>query len=147
MIENRFSAVLVFCRSRFRAVAIGDGQKEMPRRPASNCNVRARQLQHKKGDLSHVTFRSRIINSNPKSISGTPILIGIGFVFIIILLWASVAYVPPGNVGVLVYFGRVTGETLPAGTHFVSPFKINHVFSVRTQAQEEHTSTPSIWKA
>jgi regulator of protease activity HflC (stomatin/prohibitin superfamily) len=47
-------------------------------------------------------------------------------------------------VGVLVYFGRVTGETLPAGTHFVSPFKINHVFSVRTQTQEEHTSTPSM---
>ena len=67
--------------------------------------------------MSH--FDPRIINSNPKSISGTPILIGIGFVFIIILLWASVAYVPPGNVGVLVYFGRVTGETLPAGTHFV----------------------------
>jgi len=92
--------------------------------------------------MSH--FDPRIINSNPKSISGTPILIGIGFVFIIILLWASVAYVPPGNVGVLVYFGRVTGETLPAGTHFVSPFKINHVFSVRTQAQDEHTSTPSM---
>ena len=64
--------------------------------------------------------------------------------FLIILLWASVAYVPPGKMGVLVYFGRVTGETLPAGTHFVSPFKINHVFSVRTQAQEEHTSTPSM---
>jgi prohibitin 1 len=92
--------------------------------------------------MSH--FDPRIINSNPKSISGTPILVGMGFVFILILLWASVAYVPPGNVGVLVYFGRVTGETLPAGTHFVSPFKINHVFSVRTQAQEEHTSTPSM---
>ena len=92
--------------------------------------------------MSH--FDPRIINSNPKSISGTPILVGLGLVFIIILLWASVAYVPPGNVGVLVYFGRVTGETLPAGTHFVSPFKINHVFSVRTQTQEEHTSTPSM---
>src|SRR5579864_1113514 len=91
--------------------------------------------------MSH--FDPRIINANPKSISGTPILVGIGLLFIIILLWASVAYVPPGNVGVLVYFGRVTGETLPAGTHFVSPFKINHVFSVRTQTQEEHTSTPS----
>ena len=92
--------------------------------------------------MSH--FDPRIINANPKSISGTPILVGMGFVFILIVLWASVAYVPPGNVGVLVYFGRVTGETLPAGTHFVSPFKINHVFSVRTQAQAEHTSTPSM---
>jgi len=47
--------------------------------------------------MSH--FDPRIINSNPKSISGTPILVGLGLVFLIILLWASVAYVPPGNVG------------------------------------------------
>src|SRR5438309_9282627 len=29
----------------------------------------------------------------------------------------------PGNMGLLVYFWRVTGETVPAGTHFLSPFK------------------------
>jgi len=62
---------------------------------------------------------------------------------IIISLWACVAYVPPGHVGVLTSFGRVTGEVLPEGTHFVSPFKINHVLTIRTQSQEEHTSTPS----
>jgi regulator of protease activity HflC (stomatin/prohibitin superfamily) len=59
------------------------------------------------------------------------------------MVYAAVAYVPPGHVGVLTSFGRVTGEVLPEGTHFVSPFKINHVLSVRTQTQEEHTSTPS----
>jgi len=53
------------------------------------------------------------------------------------------AYVPPGHVGVLTSFGRVTDQILPEGTHFVSPFKINHVMTVRTQSQEEHTSTPS----
>jgi len=88
--------------------------------------------------MSH--FDPRIINANPRQ-AGVPILIGLGLLLFIILLWSSLAYVPPGNVGVLVNFGRVTGETLPAGTHFVSPFKINHVFSIRTQAQEEHTST------
>jgi regulator of protease activity HflC (stomatin/prohibitin superfamily) len=62
---------------------------------------------------------------------------------VIILLYASIAYVPPGSAGVLTSFGRVTGEILPEGTHFVSPFKINHVLTVRTQTQEEHTSTPS----
>ena len=61
----------------------------------------------------------------------------------LILVWASIAYVPPGSVGVLTSFGAVTGETLPEGTHFVSPFKINHVMTIRTQTQEEHTSTPS----
>jgi regulator of protease activity HflC (stomatin/prohibitin superfamily) len=91
--------------------------------------------------MSH--FDPRIITSNPKPVVG-PILVGAGLLLIIILAWASLAYVPAGNVGVLVYFGRVTGETLPAGTHFVSPFKVNHVFSVRTQSQEEHTSTPSM---
>jgi len=59
------------------------------------------------------------------------------------MVWAAVAYVPPGHVGVLTSFGRVTGDVLWEGTHFVSPFKINHVLSVRTQTQEEHTSTPS----
>ena len=87
-------------------------------------------------------FDPRIINANPRSV-GVPILVGIGLVFLIILLWASVAYVPPGSVGVLTSFGRVTGDILPEGTHFVSPFKINHVLTVRSQSREEHTSTPS----
>lgn len=90
--------------------------------------------------MSH--FDPRVINVNPRSL-GRPVLIGIGLVFVLILVWASVAYVPPGSVGVLTSFGAVTGETLPEGTHFVSPFKINHVMTVRTQTQEEHTSTPS----
>lgn len=87
-------------------------------------------------------FDSRIINANPRSL-GRPILIGVGFIFVLILVWASIAYVPPGSVGVLTSFGAVTGEALPEGTHFVSPFKINHVMTIRTQTQEEHTSTPS----
>ncbi len=87
-------------------------------------------------------FDPRVINANPR-VSGVPILIGVGVLFVIILLWASVAYVPPGSVGVLTSFGAVTGETLSEGTHFVSPFKINHVLTIRSQSREEHTSTPS----
>ena len=87
-------------------------------------------------------FDPRVITVNPRS-AAAPVLIGIGVIFLIILLWASIAYVPPGSVGVLTSFGRVTGEVLPEGTHFVSPFKINHVLTIRTQTQEEHTSTPS----
>src|ERR1051326_753540 len=68
-------------------------------------------------------FDPRVITVNPRS-AGRPILIGIGLIFLLIILWASVAYVPPGSVGVLTFFGRVTGEVLPEGTHFVSPFKI-----------------------
>jgi regulator of protease activity HflC (stomatin/prohibitin superfamily) len=87
-------------------------------------------------------FDPRIINANPRSF-GAPVLIGLGLVLVLILGWASLALVPSGNVGVLTSFGAVTGEVLPEGIHLVSPFKINHVMSVRTQTQEEHTSTPS----
>src|SRR5258708_10248322 len=76
---------------------------------------------------------------------GSSRLIGIGLVFLLnaILAFVSMEYVPPGHVCVLTSFGRVTDQILPEGTHFVSPFKINHVMTVRTQSQEEHTSTPS----
>lgn len=87
-------------------------------------------------------FDPRVINANPRSV-GAPLLIGMGLIMVVILGWASLAYVPAGSVGVLTSFGAVTGEVLPEGTHFVSPFKVNHVMSVRTQTQEEHTSTPS----
>jgi prohibitin 1 len=84
----------------------------------------------------------RIIDANspafPKIVVG-----GVLLVLLVILLYASMAYVPSGHVGVLTSFGRVTYEVLPEGTHFVNPFKVNHVLSVRTQSQEEHTSTPS----
>src|SRR5437660_12030810 len=87
-------------------------------------------------------FDPRVINANPRP-AGAAVLAGVAVILIVILLYASIAYVPPGSAGVLTSFGRVTGEVLPEGTHFVSPFKINHVLTVRTQSQEEHTSTPS----
>jgi len=87
-------------------------------------------------------FDPRVITVNPRA-AGRSVLIGIGLIFLLIFLWASVAYVPSGSVGVLTFFGRVTGEVLSEGTHFVSPFKVNHVLTVRTLTQEEHTSTPS----
>jgi len=71
-------------------------------------------------------------------------MVGGSIFLVVILLFASMAYVPVGSVGVLSLFGRVTGETLPEGTHFVSPFKINNKLSIQTQTQEEHTSTPSM---
>jgi prohibitin 1 len=66
-----------------------------------------------------------------------------GVVFLLILVWASVAYVPSGHVGVLTLFGRVTGDVLPEGTHFVNPFKYNNTLSVRTQEVKEQASVPS----
>jgi prohibitin 1 len=68
------------------------------------------------------------------------VLIG---VVIAIVLYASIAYVPAGHVGVLTLFGRVTGDVLPEGTHFVNPFKVNNTLSVRTQELKESASVPS----
>jgi prohibitin 1 len=62
---------------------------------------------------------------------------------VILLLFASVARVPAGNVGVLTLFGRVTGETLPEGMHLVNPFKENNILSIRTQQVKESASVPS----
>ena len=67
--------------------------------------------------------------------SSLPRTLGIALVgaTLLILLYASVAYVPAGNVGVLTLFGRVTGEVLPEGTHLINPFKGNNTMSIRTQ--------------
>ena len=61
----------------------------------------------------------------------------------LMLLWASVATVGSGSVGVLTLFGRVTGEVLPEGIHLVNPFKANHEMTVRTQEIKETADVPS----
>jgi regulator of protease activity HflC (stomatin/prohibitin superfamily) len=69
----------------------------------------------------------------------------IGFV-LLILLWASIASVPAGHVGVLTLFGKVDTRptaTLSEGIHLVNPFKVNHVMSVRTQTAKETARVPS----
>ncbi len=72
-------------------------------------------------------------------------LLGAGAVAVLvaILLFASVARVPSGHVGVLTLFGRVTGEVLPEGIHLVNPFKENNVLSIRTEQVKESASVPS----
>lgn len=64
-------------------------------------------------------------------------------VFVVIIVWMSVAYVPAGHVGVLTLFGRVTGEVLAEGTHLVNPFKVNNTMTARTQELKESASVPS----
>ena len=86
--------------------------------------------------------RPTIINVNPKSLfRGIGSLI-LGF-FILILVFSSIARVDSGHVGVLTLFGRVTGEALKEGIHFVNPFKKNNEMSVRTQEVKESASVPS----
>lgn len=64
-------------------------------------------------------------------------------VVIVIMLFASIARVPTGHVGVLTLFGRVTGDVLDEGIHLVNPFKTNNLMSIQTQSMKETAAVPS----
>jgi prohibitin 1 len=86
--------------------------------------------------------RGRVIDATPNPVIR---LLGIAIAafLLVILLFASVAKVDSGRVGVLTLFGRVTGEILPEGVHFINPFKANNETSIRTQEIKESASVPS----
>jgi len=86
--------------------------------------------------------RGRVIDANSNPVFR---LFGIALAafVIVILIFASVARVDSGHVGVLTLFGRVTGEVLPEGVHLVNPFKVNQELSIRTQEIKESASVPS----
>jgi regulator of protease activity HflC (stomatin/prohibitin superfamily) len=86
--------------------------------------------------------RGRVIDANGGSLVR---LIGLGIagLVLIILLFNSVTRVATGHVGVLTLFGRVTGETLGEGMHFINPLKTNNEMSVQTQSIKESASVPS----
>jgi regulator of protease activity HflC (stomatin/prohibitin superfamily) len=83
-----------------------------------------------------------IIDINPKSVSRV-LGLAVAALAILILVFASIARVDSGHVGVLTLFGRVTGEILSEGIHLVNPFKVNHEMSIRTQEVKESASVPS----
>jgi prohibitin 1 len=86
--------------------------------------------------------RGRVIDATPSPMIR---LVGIAMAafLLVILLFASVAKVDSGRVGVLTLFGRVTGEILPEGVHLINPFKANNETSIRTQEIKESASVPS----
>jgi prohibitin 1 len=84
----------------------------------------------------------RVINVNPKSIF-RGLGLGVAIFVVVIFLFASIASVKSGHVGVLTLFGRVTGEALSEGIHLVNPFKANHEMTIRTQEIKESASVPS----
>jgi prohibitin 1 len=86
--------------------------------------------------------KERVIDAGGLPIFRLVAIAVVGF-FIVILLFAAVAKVPSGCVGVLTLFGRVTGEVLPEGIHLVNPFKSNNVMSIRTEQIKESASVPS----
>lgn len=86
--------------------------------------------------------RGKVIDASGGSvIKGAAVLIGV--VFLAILVFASIAQIDAGNVGVLTLFGKVQKTRLDAGIHFVNPFAIKHQLSVRTTELKESANVPS----
>jgi prohibitin 1 len=56
---------------------------------------------------------------------------------------ASTSCVRTGHVGVVTVFGRVTGQTLSEGLHFVNPASGVTELNIKTQEVKEHASVPS----
>lgn len=89
--------------------------------------------------------RGKVIDSNLGRAGSMLRLIGIavlGFV-LVILLFSSITRVGTGHVGVLTLFGKVTGETLGEGLHFINPLKTNNELSIQTQTIKESANVPS----
>ena len=89
--------------------------------------------------------RGRIIDGGGGIGRGLLRLIGLGIAafVLVILLFSSITRVDTGHVGVLTLFGRVTGEVLGEGIHFINPLKTNNEMSIQTQTVKESANVPS----
>ncbi len=80
-----------------------------------------------------VMFSSPEIKRNPQ---GKLIPIGVILLSFIFLIASMVRLIPPGNVGVVIIFGKVKEQTLKNGLHLVNPFASVEKMTIRT---EEYT--------
>jgi len=77
-----------------------------------------------------VMFGSPEIKRNPQ---GKIIPFGVMFLAFVFLVASMVRLVPPGNVGVVIVFGKVQETTLKNGLHLVNPFASIEKMSIRTE--------------
>lgn len=63
-------------------------------------------------------------------------------VILVFLAFSAVKIVPPGNVGIVILFGKVQ-SAIPEGLHFVNPLASVQLMNVRTQEIFEHAEAPS----
>jgi len=89
--------------------------------------------------------RGRVIDGGGGGSGNFLRLIGLGIAafLLVILVFSSIARVNTGHVGVLTFFGKVTGETLGEGIHLINPLKTNNELSIQTQTIKESASVPS----
>jgi len=78
-----------------------------------------------------VMLGSPEIKKNPQ---GKLIPFGVIFLSFIFLVASMVRLIPPGNVGVVIVFGKVQETTLKNGLHLVNPFASIEKMSIRTES-------------
>lgn len=84
----------------------------------------------------------KVVDVGGRSLLGGVAVI-IGGLFLAILVFASIAQIDAGHVGVLTLFGKVQPDVLDAGIHLVNPLAVKHQLSVRTVELKESASVPS----
>jgi len=77
-----------------------------------------------------VMLGSPEIKRNPQ---GKLIPFGVMFLSFVFLVASMVRLIPPGNVGVVIVFGKVQETTLKNGLHLVNPFASIEKMSIRTE--------------
>jgi len=76
-------------------------------------------------------------------LEGRSWLMVLAVIVAVLFLFNCTTRVETGHVGVLTFFSRVTGETLPEGLHLINPLKSVHEMSVQTQTVKETANVPS----
>lgn len=71
-------------------------------------------------------------------LKGMGLLTALGSVLAFVLLTAAISFtrVETGTVGVVYSFGNIQGEALPAGTHWIAPWKNVEPANIQTQKQQ-----------
>lgn len=72
------------------------------------------------------------------------VLAGIAAVLFLFMFWSSATIIGPGERGVVIHWGKVTGKVLDPGFHFIAPISENvWVVDVRVQKEEVEATAAS----
>jgi len=92
--------------------------------------------------MASYNYSGNTINMDGKKIGRSFGAVFIGLL-VLMFLMKSVTIIETGHVGVLAFYGKVTGEVLPEGIHLINPLKSVNKMSVRTTSVKESASVPS----
>src|SRR5579871_105896 len=92
--------------------------------------------------MANYSYGGNTINMDGKKLGRSFGAVFIGLLFLLFLM-KSVTVIETGHVGVLTFYGKVTGEVLSEGIHLINPLKSVNKMSVRTTSVKESASVPS----